>query len=58
MGTHSPHDEDDGMPRVGDPGNAWEWVGKDGLTDTQRALQELDIADMLPKFKLEEPPEA
>lgn len=46
------------MPRVGDPGNAWEWVGKDGLTDTQRALQELDIADMLPKFKLEEPPEA
>jgi hypothetical protein len=43
-------------PTPGDP-FAWEWIGSDGLTDSQRALKNLREADMLPDVKLEELPD-
>lgn len=34
MPFHTPHSEEDAAPEP-----EWEWVGPDGLTDSQRAVQ-------------------
>lgn len=33
MPSHGPHDEEDSFREVD-----WEWIGSDGLTDSQRAV--------------------